>query len=93
MTETPRHRLKRLSMRAHRRGTKEMDLILGGWADAHLAALPPDDLDALEALMEENDQDLYTWVTGQVPPPARHAPLLARIAAHARGVVPAGGHA
>ena len=74
-------------MRAHRRGTKEMDLILGGWADAYLSALPPADLDALEALMEENDQDLYVWVTGQAAPPQRHAALLARIAAHARGGV------
>ena len=36
MTETPEVRLKRLRIRAWRRGTKEMDLILGGYADAHL---------------------------------------------------------
>ncbi|MGL4320881.1 MAG: succinate dehydrogenase assembly factor 2, partial [Paracoccaceae bacterium] len=39
MTETPDARLKRLSMRSWRRGTKEMDLILGPFADAHLSRM------------------------------------------------------
>ena len=86
MTETAANRLKRLRMRAWRRGTKEMDLILGPWADTHLASLAPEALDRFETLLDENDQDLYAWVTGAegaTPPPA-HAPLLAEIAAHAR---------
>ncbi len=83
-TETPENRLRRLRLRAWRRGTKEMDLILGPWADAHLDGLPPATLDAFEALMEENDQDLYLWVTGNTPAPEPHAELLAVIGAHAR---------
>ena len=44
MTETPEARLKRLRMRSWRRGTKEMDLILGPWADARLPAMADDEL-------------------------------------------------
>ncbi len=81
--ETHQTRCKRMAMRAWHRGTKEMDLILGRFADAHLAALPPEQLDQFDALMEENDQDLYQWVTGQTAAPASFAPLVARIARHA----------
>lgn len=84
MTETPEARLKRMRMRSWRRGTKEMDLILGPWADAHLEALPAADLDVYDALLAENDQDLMAWVLGQGAAPAAIAPLLARIADHAR---------
>ncbi len=79
-------RRRRARMRAWRRGTKEMDLVLGPWADAELAGLDAARLDAFERLLGENDQDLYTWIAGQAPAPAAHAPLIARIAtfAHAR---------
>jgi antitoxin CptB len=72
-------RLKRLSMRSWRRGTKEMDLILGPFADARLAAMAPEMLERYEALLCENDQDLYPWMTGAVPAPAAHAGLIAEI--------------
>lgn len=82
-------RLKRLTMRSWRRGTREMDLILGPFADASLAAMDAAALDAYEALLDENDQDLYPWVTarmrGETAGPAHHAALLDRIAAHAAG--------
>ncbi len=72
-------------MRSWRRGTKEMDLILGPFADAHLAgARAAAELDLYDALLAENDQDLMAWMLGQSPPPARFAPLIARIAAFAR---------
>ena len=76
-------RLRRLAMRASRRGIKEMDVILGPWAAANLAVLDADDLERFEALLGENDQDLLRWVTGQAEPPGAIAPLLARIAADA----------
>ena len=79
MSETAETRLKRLKIRSWRRGTKEMDLILGGWSDAHLAGLSEDELALYEALLEENDQDLYAWVAGRDPVPARFAALIARI--------------
>ncbi len=65
MTEDSDARLKRLKIRSWRRGIKEMDLILGGWSDQHLAALSPGELDLYDVLLEENDHDLYQWVTGQ----------------------------
>ena len=66
-------------MRCWRRGTREMDLILGPFADAALADMDAPTLDALEALLEENDQDLYAWVTGREAAPADHGDMLARL--------------
>jgi len=83
MSEARENRLKRLAMRSARRGTKEMDIILGRYAEAHLGAMSEPALDLYEALLEENDQDLYQWVTGQVAAPAGFAPLIELIAAHA----------
>ncbi|MBD3763566.1 MAG: succinate dehydrogenase assembly factor 2 [Rhodobacterales bacterium] len=84
MTEPHEARLKRMAMRSWRRGTKEMDLILGPWADAHLAGMGAEDLATYDALLSENDQDLLAWVLGQATPPEPIAPLIGRIAAHAR---------
>ena len=81
MDETREIRLKRLRMRAWHRGIKEMDLILGGWADRFLAEASDADLDAFEAVMAEADHDLYQWVSGQADAPATLAPMVARIAA------------
>ena len=83
MTEPRATRLKRLYMRSIRRGIKEMDIILGRYADARLAALGAAQLDLYDALLSENDQDLYQWVTGQTPPPDRFATLIADIAENA----------
>lgn len=92
-TETAENRLRRLHMRSWRRGMKEMDLILGHFADDCLAALSPDDLAQYERLLAENDQDLYLWVTARIgdspapadraAPDADFAPILDRIAGHA----------
>ena len=79
MTETAEHRLKRLRIRSWRRGIKEMDLILGRWSDVHLAALGEEDLATYDALLSENDHDLYQWVTGQAETPEAFRALLARI--------------
>lgn len=80
MSETREIRIKRLRMRSWHRGIKEMDLILGGWADVHLAAADDATLDAYEAVLAEADHDLYAWVSGQAEPPASLAPMLTRIA-------------
>jgi len=73
-------RLRRLRMRSMRRGIKEMDLILSRFAESALDDLAPGELDLYDALLEESDQDLYQWVSGQAAPPARYAALTARIA-------------
>ena len=84
MTETADARLKRLGMRSWRRGMKEMDLVLGPFADAHLASLSEPELLSYDALLAENDQDLMAWVLGQGTPPDAFAPLLHRIATAAK---------
>jgi antitoxin CptB len=83
-TETPEARLKRMTMRSWRRGTKEMDMILGPFADARLATLDPDRLALFDALLGENDQDIYPWITGAEPAPAHYRDLIADIAGFAR---------
>ena len=82
--ETEEVARKRLSMRAWRRGTREMDLILGPYADARLATMDASGLVLFDALLDENDQDLLPWVLGQISPPDRFAALLAVVADHAR---------
>lgn len=67
-------------MRSWRRGTREMDLILGPFADRHLAGLSAADLVLYDQLLEENDQDLYQWLTGQQEPPAPLRALIATVA-------------
>lgn len=62
-------RRRRMKYRAWHRGTKEMDLVLGPYADAHLDGLDTAGLDRLEQLMAEEDTDLLKWVMGQEPPP------------------------
>ena len=81
MTETAEARIKRLRMRSMRRGIKEMDLILDRYAGLRLAALGAEELDRYDALLEENDHDLYAWVTGQATPPAALGPLIEDIRA------------
>lgn len=61
---------KRLLFRSWHRGTREMDLILGRFAERHLAAMDRDRLDGYERLLENNDPDIYNWITGREPPPA-----------------------
>ena len=85
MIEVPAARLKRLRMRAWRRGTKEMDLILGPFADARLSAMAGPALEGFDALLAENDQDLLDWVLGRAPAPEGFAALVAEIGAFARG--------
>jgi antitoxin CptB len=64
-------RRKRLLFRSWHRGTRESDLILGRFAEAHLAAFDGGQLDRYEAMLACADADLYDWITGRaLPPPA-----------------------
>jgi antitoxin CptB len=75
-------RRKKLQFRAWRRGFREIDLILGGFADSTLAGMDEAGLTAFERLLDASDQDVYEWITGQSPTPAEHdTPTLARIRA------------
>lgn len=77
--ETHEDRLKRLKMRAMRRGIKEMDLILSAYSDANLAQMNAAQLDLFDAILHENDQELYAWVTGQESAPERFSVLISDI--------------
>lgn len=75
-------RRKRLKFRAWHRGMREVDLIMGRFADREIATLSDHDLDLFEALLEEVDDAVYTWVTGRVATPAEfETPLFRRICA------------
>lgn len=75
-------RRRRTHFRAWHRGMREMDLILGRFADAAIADLSEGELDAFEALMEEQDRDLLAWLTGETPLPSdRNTPFFQKLAA------------
>jgi antitoxin CptB len=80
--DRPDIRLRRLRMRSWRRGTREMDLLLGSFADAQLAVLSPAEIDAYEAVIAEDDHDLYRWVSGGAPAPEVHTAIVALIRRH-----------
>lgn len=82
MSETPEARLKRLRIRAWRRGIKEMDLLFGHYADDNLTEMLATELDLFEAAMDEQDQELLAWITEQEPTPPALAPLLSKMVAH-----------
>jgi antitoxin CptB len=63
-------RRKRLIYRAWHRGTREMDLILGSFADKNVAGFSSAELDEFESLIQLQDPDLYNWITGAEPVPA-----------------------
>ena len=60
-------RRRRLLFRCWHRGTREMDLILGRFADAEIASLTDNELAQFERLIEVPDPDLYAALTGNVP--------------------------
>ncbi|MEM1072897.1 MAG: succinate dehydrogenase assembly factor 2 [Pseudomonadota bacterium] len=68
--------IKRLKMRSMRRGIKEMDLILQRFSDGHLDKMDEDGLALYDALLSENDHDLYQWVTGQTAAPDTYVMLI-----------------
>jgi antitoxin CptB len=70
-------RLKRLRIRAWRRGIRELDLLLGPFADAQSPAAP--ELEAFERLLSENDTEIYDWFLERVSPPAEYLALLGQI--------------
>jgi len=62
-------RIRRLRFRAWHRGTQEMDLLMGRFADAVLEDFDAGQLDRFEALLECPDPDLYGWISRRDPVP------------------------
>nr|WP_295669358.1 succinate dehydrogenase assembly factor 2 [Sphingomonas sp.] len=69
-------RLKRLHFRAHHRGVKEADLLIGGFFDAHGAGWDEVEMQLFEDLMEEQDVDIMAWAMAIEPAPERYAGTL-----------------
>lgn len=75
-------RRRQTLFRAWHRGTREMDLIMGRFADAHLPDMTEDELRVFEHLMEAPDDELFTWITGKNPvPPDYDSNLFRRLVA------------
>ena len=66
------HRQRRLKFRAWHRGTKEADLMVGGFFDRFSSQWTDEQADLFEALLEEEDVDIMAWAIGTLPCPARY---------------------
>ncbi len=78
-------RRRRLLSRSWHRGTREMDLIMGRFADATIGELSEAEVDAFERLSEAPEPDLYAWITDKRAVPAEHdTALFRRLRAFAR---------
>lgn len=68
---------KRLLYRAMHRGSKETDIVLGTYAERQLGTMDAPALTLFEAFLEEEDTDIWAWLTGKTacPNPAYHALL------------------
>ena len=81
-------RRKRLRFRCWHRGTKEMDLLLGRFADDHIAELEGERLTELEALIDVPDQELYAWITDAMAVPGDYdTPLMRLLKDHSRKTI------
>ena len=66
-------RLKRLHFRSHHRGTKEADLLIGGFFDSAHARWDDAEIALFEELIEEQDVDIMAWAIGMEPAPEHYA--------------------
>jgi len=77
MTDDLDFRRRRIAYRAWHRGTKEADLMIGGFADRYAAGWDADALDWFEDLLAETDVDIMAWALGRQPVPERYrGPLM-----------------
>jgi len=81
MTIDERRRM--LIFRSWHRGTREMDILMGSFANAHVPAFDAAQLDAYEQLLTCQDPDLYDWISGRTEPdPAEDGPVMRLFLAH-----------
>lgn len=66
-------RRRKLKFRAWRRGFREMDLLMGSFAEKHIGELDEAGLDEFERLLSTPDWEVYAWLVGQKPIPDNHA--------------------
>ena len=78
-------RRRKILFRAWHRGTREMDLMMGRFADAALAGMSEDELDEFERLIEVPDPELSDWIMGEAAAPAEYdKPMFGRLKAFNR---------
>jgi antitoxin CptB len=71
-------RRRKILFRSWHRGMRENDLIMGGFADAHIGMLTEAELDEFERLIEVLDRDLLSWITGEAEVPENYDTALFR---------------
>jgi len=82
MTDDNAERCRKLKFRAWRRGFREMDLLMGSFADEHLDEYEPQQLDEFERLLATPDWEVYAWLIGQKDVPDNHkGPVLDQLIA------------
>ncbi|HEY0836911.1 MAG TPA: succinate dehydrogenase assembly factor 2 [Azospirillum sp.] len=65
-------RRKQLKFRAWHRGTRELDFLIGRFADTHVDSLDAQQMDRFQAVLDLPDVDVYNWIIGALPVPAEH---------------------
>lgn len=81
--ETVENRRKRLTFRAWHRGTREMDLLMGSFAEKYIPTFDMPELDIFEEILMNNDPDVYDWINGRKTPPTDlSSPVLDLLLAH-----------
>ena len=78
---------RRLRFRSWRRGTKERDLVIGGFADKFLDKLSSELLRQFETLLEQNDHDVLSWVNEVSDPPKDHYTDVLKLIKHFKKVI------
>jgi antitoxin CptB len=74
--------VKRARWRAHHRGTREADMLVGGFCDRWIAHLDPEEFDWFERLLAQQDVDILAWAFGKAEAPAQlEGPLMDRLRA------------
>ena len=81
MSEVRENKIKKLKIRSMRRGIKEMDVILSYYSDICLEKMSGVQLELYSDLLFENDQDLYSWCSGQAVPKEKYSVIIAEIRA------------
>jgi len=71
---------KRLLFRSWHRGTKEMDQILGSFANQHISHFSEEELVEYEGILDNSDPEMYDWICGRVDVPAnKKSPILEKL--------------
>jgi antitoxin CptB len=81
--EQVENKRKRLIFRSWHRGTREMDLIMGSFADSYVKDFSEEELTLYDEILTYNDPDLYNWISGQEQAPANFLnPVLEKLIKH-----------